>query len=82
MVERPKSWRAQAVDFAGSVLVLSAFTGFGVYCIVAGHLAILRRRWRWRRKVAQDKANGHFTGGGKHGRTPDKMHASGSKDHL
>ena len=39
MVERPKSWRAQAVDFAGSVLVLSAFTGFGVYCIVAGHLA-------------------------------------------
>ena len=55
MVERPKSWRAQAVDLAGSVLVLSAFTGFGVYCIVAGHLAILRRRWRWRRKVARDK---------------------------
>ena len=69
MVERPKSWRAQAVDFAGSVLVLSAFTGFGVYCIVAGHLAILRRRWRWRRKVAQDKASGHFNGGGNNGRT-------------
>jgi hypothetical protein len=71
MVERPKSWRAQAVDLAGSVLVLSAFTGFGVYCIVAGHLALLRRRWRWRRKVARDKANGHFTGGGNNGRTSD-----------
>ena len=61
MGERPKSWRAQAVDLAGSVLVLSAFTGFGVYCIAAGHLAILRRRWRWRRgKVAHNKASGHF----------------------
>ena len=61
MVERPKTWKAQAIDLVGSVTVLALFTGFGVYCIAAGHLAILRRRWRWRRgKVAHIKPDGHL----------------------
>jgi len=48
-------------DFAAALIVLGAVTGFGLYCITAGHLAILRRRWRWRRgKVAHNKASGHF----------------------
>lgn len=82
MTDRPKTWKAQAIDLVGSVTVLALFTGFGVYCIAAGHLAILRRRWRWRRKVAHKGASGHFTGGGDDGRKTDKMHASGSEDNL
>lgn len=69
MGERPKTWRGNLADFAAALIVLGAVTGFGLYCITAGHLVLLRRRWRWRRKVAQDKANGHFTGGGNNGRT-------------
>jgi hypothetical protein len=61
MTDRPKTWKAQAIDLVGSVTVLALFTGFGVYCIAAGHLAILRRRWRWRKgKVAHNKPDGHF----------------------
>ena len=61
MGERPKTWRCHMADFAAALIVLGAVTGFGLYCITAGHLAILRRRWRWRRgKVAHNKASGHF----------------------
>ena len=82
MIQRSKSWATHAVDFGMGCLIVGGLSVFGVAVLIGSTCKALRHEWRLRRKVAQEKASGHFTGGGKHGRTPDKMHASGSKDHL